>query len=142
MPEVYPDHLEAGTQNSPGLAGLAAGVEWILDHRVEALAAREQQLKQQLLDGLSGLPDVRIVSTNQPGDVALVTMVHNRFPSDELALRVERSHGIQGRPGLHCAPDTHAVLGTLRDGAFRLSIGWATTGVEIDQVIEAIRALE
>ena len=32
-----PTALEAGTLNVPGLAGLGAGVEWILSQGVEAL---------------------------------------------------------------------------------------------------------
>src|SRR5690606_3857304 len=31
MPAAYPDHLEAGTLNGPGIAGLLAGVQWLRD---------------------------------------------------------------------------------------------------------------
>jgi len=138
MPGRYPDHLEAGTQNAPGIAGLAAGVEWVIEHGVEALATREARLKRRLLDGLARVPMVRVVSTDHPGDVGIVTVIHEHLPSNALAAAVERSHGIEGRAGLHCAPETHAVLGTLREGAFRLSIGWATTEAEIDAAVEAL----
>ena len=39
-----PTALEAGTLNVPSLAGLCAGVEWILAQGVETLARREQAL--------------------------------------------------------------------------------------------------
>lgn len=141
MPESYPDHLEAGTQNAPGIAGLAAGVEWVLDHGVDALAAKETCLKRRLLDRLVGA-GVRIVSTDRPGDVGIVTMVHDRLPSNLLATEVERTYGVQGRAGLHCAPEAHEVLGTLGEGAFRLSIGWATTEADIDTAAAAVRAID
>jgi selenocysteine lyase/cysteine desulfurase len=141
MPESYPDHLEAGTQNAPGIAGLAAGVQWVLDRGVSALAAEEVRLRDRLLDRLADIPSVRIVSTRRPEDVGIVTLVHDRLPSGVLAAQVERTHGVQGRAGLHCAPEAHAVLGTLREGAFRLSIGWATTEADIDAAAAAIEEI-
>src|SRR5690606_6034701 len=52
MPAAYPDHLEAGTLNAPGIAGLAAGVSWILARGVESLQTRELELKARLLGAL------------------------------------------------------------------------------------------
>jgi cysteine desulfurase / selenocysteine lyase len=141
MPDAYPDHLEAGTQNAPGIAGLAAGVEWILRRGVSALHAVEIELRTRLLAGLDEIPGIEIRSERRPDGVGIVTLVHERYAPGELALRVERSHGIQGRAGLHCAPGAHGVIGTLATGAFRLSLGWASTAADVDAAIEAFRGL-
>ncbi len=141
MPDAYPDHLEAGTQNAPGIAGLMAGIEWILAHGVPGLHRNESGLKRRLLKGIATVPEIRVVSSREPGGVGIVSLVHERVPSSELATIVERSHGIQGRAGLHCAPEAHEILGTSGGGAFRLSIGWATTESDVDIAVEALRAI-
>jgi cysteine desulfurase/selenocysteine lyase len=141
MPDSYPDHLEAGTQNSPGIAGLAAGVQWILDRGIGELHGREALLKKRLLDRIAKIPELRVVSTSGSEGVGIVTMVHDRLPSSELAAAVERSHGVQGRAGLHCAPEAHEVLRTSRYGAFRLSVGWATSESDIDIAAAALQSV-
>src|SRR5690606_15853920 len=45
MPAGMPDHLEAGTGNAPGLAGLLAGCEFLLERGVAAVHAHETGLK-------------------------------------------------------------------------------------------------
>jgi selenocysteine lyase/cysteine desulfurase len=60
MPPRLPDRLEAGTGNAPGLAGLRAGCEFVLETGVAELHAREVVLKARLRDGLSSLPGVRL----------------------------------------------------------------------------------
>jgi cysteine desulfurase/selenocysteine lyase len=141
MPEALPDHLEAGTQNAPGIAGLAAGLAWILAQGVHTLHARERSLKTRLVEGLASVPGVQLCSPPDPEGLGIVTFRHEAATPGELATMVERSHGIQGRAGLHCAPEIHEALGTLETGAFRLSIGWATTVEDIDAALSAVREL-
>ncbi len=141
MPAAYPDHLEAGTQNAPGIAGLAAATEWVLDRGVGALHQRQMVLKSRLLAGLAGLDRVEVVSASTRSALPVLLLVHREMRADVLAHEVERRHGIQGRAGLHCAPEAHQVLGTYRTGALRLSLGWATTEEEVDVTIEAMREM-
>jgi len=61
-------------------------------------------------------------------------------PSDA-ARRLDRDHGVLVRAGLHCAPDSHDVLGTGATGALRFSVGWATTEDEVDRAAEALAAV-
>jgi cysteine desulfurase / selenocysteine lyase len=141
MPDGYPDHLEAGTQNAPGLAGLAAGLEWLLEAGIASLQRREQDLARNLSIGLAGVPGLRVISAPPSDSVGIVTVVMAGLAPEDLARQLEREHGVQGRAGLHCAPEIHQVLGTFESGAFRLSIGWATTEDEIDRTIAAFRAI-
>lgn len=141
MPEPYPDHLEAGTQNAPGLAGLAAGIEWLLARGIDRIHLAEVELKRRLLAGLAQIAGVAVVSPPSPGDIGIVSIVHDSFTPSELAAAVERSHGVEGRAGLHCAPDAHTTLGTLETGTFRLSLGWATREADIDAAVDALRAI-
>jgi cysteine desulfurase / selenocysteine lyase len=138
MPPAYPDHLEAGTPNAPGIAGLLAGLEHVLEEGVEALHAREAGLKARLYDGLEQIPGVRVLSPPAPDGVGMVTLVSDRVSPAELAHRLEADVGVLARPGLHCAPEVHRLLGTLETGALRLSLGWASTADDVDRAVEGV----
>ncbi|HEX2188567.1 MAG TPA: aminotransferase class V-fold PLP-dependent enzyme [Longimicrobiaceae bacterium] len=141
MPAAYPDRLEAGTLNGPGIAGLLAGVRWVLEAGVEALHAREAALKARLRAGLAGVPGVRVLSPGAPEGVGIVTVAADAVEAHELALRLDRGHGVLTRAGLHCAPEAHGLLGTEASGAVRFSVGWATTREDVDRAVAAVRAV-
>ncbi|HEX7239638.1 MAG TPA: aminotransferase class V-fold PLP-dependent enzyme, partial [Longimicrobiaceae bacterium] len=141
MPEAYPDRLEAGTLNGPGIAGLLAGVRWVQGAGVESLRAREAALKARLRGGLASIPGVRVLSPEAPEGVGIVTVAADAVEAHELALRLDREHGVLTRAGLHCAPEAHGVLGSLECGAVRFSLGWASTEAEVDRAVAAVRAV-
>ena len=59
-PLQMPTALEAGTLNVHGLAGLCAGVRWLLEQGVENLAARENALARLFYEQVRSLPDVTL----------------------------------------------------------------------------------
>jgi cysteine desulfurase / selenocysteine lyase len=141
MPPEYPDHLEAGTANGPGFAGLLAGVEWLERHGVVALHARLRDLVVRFREGAAALPGARILSPDAPDGAPIVTLLLANLDSADLAHRLDRDHGVLVRAGLHCAPETHRILGTERSGAVRFSLGWSTTGEDIDRALRALREI-
>ncbi len=138
QPRVRPDRYEAGTCNTPGIAGLGAGAEFLLAHGEEIRAA-ERALTRQLHEGLSAIPGVTVLGP-PPGEprVPVVSMVHERVSPDELAFTLEHRHGIAARAGLHCSPWAHAAVGTLDTGALRFGLGWGLTHADVELVIEAV----
>ena len=138
MPEAYPDHLEAGTLNGPGIAGLAAGCDAVLAAGVEAVHHRERALKARLYDGLSSLSNVQVLSPPDPSGGGIVTLVSHRLDPAALATALDRDHGVLTRAGLHCAPGVHRLLGTEKTGALRTSVGWGTTEEDVDQAVSAV----
>jgi len=141
MPTPLPDRLEAGTVNAPGLAGLEAGIAYVQERGVEALHAHEARLKTRLWDGLAALAGVRVRSPRAPDGVGIVTLTVDALDPATLATRLERDWGVQGRSGLHCAPECHRLIGTLDTGALRLSLGWASTEADVDRALEGLEAL-
>lgn len=141
MPGAYPDHLEAGTLNGPGLAGLAAGCQVVLDTGVEALHARERALKAHLRDGLLDTAGVEVLTPPDPRGAAIVTVRHAGLDPARLATRLDRDFGVLARSGHHCAPLAHGLLGTRESGALRLSLGWGSTEADVDRALQAFRAL-
>ncbi|MGH7554016.1 MAG: aminotransferase class V-fold PLP-dependent enzyme, partial [Longimicrobiales bacterium] len=103
MPRSYPDHLEAGTQNAPGIAGLSEGVQWLFDRGMNSLHERGSALKRRLWEGLGAIHGVCVRSPLAPGGVPIVTITADTIDPASLASRLDREFGILTRPGLHCA---------------------------------------
>jgi cysteine desulfurase family protein len=141
MPEAMPDRLEAGTQNGPGIAGLLAGVEWVLARGAGAVHERQSGLKARLRDALGRVPGIRLHSPAAPEGAGIVTVTVDGIDPSELAARLDREHGVMTRAGLHCAPEAHRILGTEATGAVRFSVGWATTEAEVDRAAQAVASV-
>ena len=140
MPPEMPDRLEAGTVNAPGLAGLEAGIGWVLERGVAGLRAHEAGLKTMLWDGLHALSGVRVHSPRSPEGVGLVTISVDGMLPSAVAEALDSGFGVQVRSGLHCAPEAHRLLGTLEHGATRISVGWSSTEHDVQQALSAIEA--
>jgi cysteine desulfurase / selenocysteine lyase len=145
MPTLLPDRLEAGSMNGPGIAGLLAGVEWLIERGIDAVARNEWGLRTHLWNTLDEIPGVRMHSPpdGPPGmdPAGIVTINIHGVDAAEAALRLDRDFGVLVRAGLHCAPESHEILGTGATGALRFSIGWATTDAEIDRAAAAVRRI-
>ncbi len=141
MPDAMPDRLEAGTVNAPGLAGLEAGLAYVLERGVEEMHRHESRLKRRLRAGLVGMRGVTVLSPEAEQGVGIVTLTTRILDPATLAYRLEAEWGVQGRAGLHCAPECHRLLGTMETGALRLSLGWASSEEDVDRALEGIQAL-
>ncbi|MSR36290.1 MAG: aminotransferase class V-fold PLP-dependent enzyme [Gemmatimonadetes bacterium] len=141
MPSAMPDHLEAGTGNTPGLAGLLAGCEYLLARGVDDVHRHESALKAALRAGLGRIPGVRLHSPAAPDGAGVVTITHARVDPATLAELLDREFGVLCRPGLHCAPEVHRMLGTEATGALRLSVGWCTSEEDVAAAVEGVTAI-
>lgn len=142
QPHFLPDKYEAGTTNNAGLAGLAAGVEYVLNRSIDSIRQHEANLTQHLIDGLRAIAGINVLGSH---DAARQTptvsfTLANRTPS-EIAQRLDEEFGILCRPGLHCAPRAHSSLGTLPDGTVRLAAGLFTTAEQIDTTLAATQTI-
>ncbi|MFH1417119.1 MAG: aminotransferase class V-fold PLP-dependent enzyme [Planctomycetota bacterium] len=142
QPEILPDKYESGTPNSVGLAGLAAGVRYVLDRGVERIREHEQSMTCRLIVGLRRIPGVCVKGTEDAdARTAAVSFTVDGRVSSEIAHALDERFDIMCRPGLQCAPRAHRTLGTFPQGTVRLSPGPFTTPAEIDQALEAVAAL-
>ncbi len=142
QPDFLPDMGESGTLNVPGLAGLHAGVRWVLDRGVAAIRAHEAALTQRLIDGLRSIDGIIVYGT---GDAALqvATVSFNIAGMDpaEVGLRLDDEYGIMCRVGLHCSPAGHKTIGTFPRGTVRFGLGAMNSRAQVDEALDAVRAL-
>ncbi|HWB10011.1 MAG TPA: aminotransferase class V-fold PLP-dependent enzyme [Pirellulales bacterium] len=140
QPAVLPDKYEAGNLNVPGILGLRAGVEWIIDKGLESLRTESMALSQRLLDRLRETEGITVYGPTPARDrIGLVSFTSGPIDSHEFAAILDSAYRVQGRAGLHCAPLVHKAIGTFAlGGTLRLSWGPFNTLAEIDHAADAI----
>lgn len=145
MPSFMPDHLEAGTPNLPGIAGLRASLEWLDQRGIDAIRAHELALAGRFLEGLEPMEErglLRIVGKKTlEGRTGVVSIQTPGRELAEVAHALDARYGIQTRVGLHCAPSAHRTLGTFPTGTIRFSFGWANTEKDIGHALTALNEL-
>ncbi|GAB6166457.1 aminotransferase class V-fold PLP-dependent enzyme [Thermostilla marina] len=142
QPSELPDRFESGTLNAPGLAGLAAGLNFVLERGLDAIAAHEQRLTARFLEGVATISGVSVVGPTDTVDrTAVVSVVVQGYTPDEVAGLLASHFRIAVRSGVHCAPLIHRVLGTEKTGTVRFSFGPFNDDEQIDAAVEALRQI-
>lgn len=139
MPDFLPDALEAGTHNMPGIAGLRAGIEYVLSRGVRDISEHERKLIRLAERELAVIPGVRVYGGGfdycRAGTLAFVT---DSADCETVGERLAEL-GFAVRAGLHCAPEAHRTVGTLSTGAVRASVSAFTTRRDILKFISAVK---
>ncbi|MFC3342393.1 aminotransferase class V-fold PLP-dependent enzyme [Paenibacillus abyssi] len=142
QPAIRPDRYEAGTQNTPGFAGLKAGVEYILHETTEKIHNKEWALTQRLMDGLLSVEGVKVLGpTLGEQRTGIVTFLAGEADPSEIAFILDQHYGIAVRSGYHCTPLAHEQAGTSATGAVRASVGYFTADAEVDALIAAVQEI-
>ncbi|MCK9173036.1 MAG: aminotransferase class V-fold PLP-dependent enzyme [Desulfuromonas thiophila] len=141
QPHCLPEALESGTLNLPALAGLQAGVDFICHTGLDQIIRHEQELLQQLWQGLQLLPAVQLFGPGPGQQTAVVSLTLQGFDPAEVGFVLDHQYGIAVRVGLHCAPLAHRTIGTYPAGTVRVSPGFFTTSADIDRFLAAMRQL-
>jgi len=139
QPDFLPDRFESGTPNGVGIAGLLAGVQFVLRKGVEQIRGHEIGLIEKLVEGFREIPQVKIYGPQNRRDcMATLSFNISSLSPSEVTLRLEREFNILCRPGLHCSPAAHRTLGTFPEGTVRFGLSVFNTQEEIDSAIQAV----
>ncbi|MGQ9503074.1 MAG: aminotransferase class V-fold PLP-dependent enzyme [Anaerolineae bacterium] len=142
MPDDLPARLEAGTHNAAGIAGLAAGVEFVLEQGVERIRAHEMAMTRALIKGVKRVEGLHILGPSaHEHRTAVVAVTVDGYAPDQIAAVLDQAFDVATRAGLHCAPQAHRTAGTLACGALRFSPGWFTTADEVDYAVRSLRSI-
>lgn len=142
QPTVRPDRYESGTQNTPGIAGLAAGIDWVVHENIRNIHTREWELSQLMIEGLQGLPGVKVLGPElgEPR-TGVVSFVTEGIDSSEMAHILDQHFQIAVRAGFHCTPLAHRTAGTEETGAVRASVGAYSTEQQVQAFLEAVNQI-
>jgi len=141
--EEFPYRLECGTLNLVGVAGLNAGVKWILKNGIENLHNNEMKLWEKLLKGIQSIDNAIIYCAESSKNHNPVLSFNIKgFEAGDVGTMLDVDYNIACRTGLQCAPLVHEGIGTDKiHGTVRLSIGPFNTEEHIDKAITAVKEI-
>lgn len=149
----WPQCVEVGNLNMPGVVSMAAAAAELLQRGSQAETALQQRWQtcfELLVQGLAQMEAITLLGFDSQQSVEKqlshrvpVLSVHvDGWDVHDLANVLDTSFGIEVRAGWHCAALVHQALGTSdRGGTLRLSPGVSTTPAEIQQTLDAFREI-
>ena len=139
----YPYRLECGTLNILGVAGLNAGLKWILKKGMEKIHKEEYRLYDKLRKALNDTEGVVVqCGHNSENQNAVLSAYIAGMEARDAGMMLDVDHNVAVRTGLQCAPLVHQQLGTDKiKGTIRFSIGPFNTQEHINRTIEAVREI-
>jgi cysteine desulfurase family protein len=139
QPDFLPDRFESGTPNGVGIAGLLAGVQFVLEKGVDQIRQKESHLMHKLIGGLEEISRMKIYGPERTEDrIATLSLNLTGLSPSDVAFRLEKEFGILCRPGLHCAPSAHHTIGTFPEGTIRFGLSVFNTEADIETTIQAV----
>ncbi|MBC7348511.1 MAG: aminotransferase class V-fold PLP-dependent enzyme [Candidatus Aminicenantes bacterium] len=141
--EEYPYRLEYGTLNVLGVAGLQAGVKWVLQKGLDNIHHQEMELTRMLVNGLKEVDGVTLYCQDDLTDhISVIAFNVDGMEAQDVGIMLDADYNIACRTGLHCAPLVHEQLGTDKiKGAVRFGIGPFNTEEHIKAAIEAVKEI-
>jgi selenocysteine lyase/cysteine desulfurase len=139
QPRMLPYFLEGGTPNVLGVAGLSAGIKYVMEQGLDKIRAHEVALTERLWRRLEEIGGYTAYGHHDPARrVGTLSFTGEVLPAAEIGGILDQAFDIAIRPGLHCAPYIHRAIGTFPDGAVRVSPGPFSTEADIDTLAQAL----
>lgn len=141
--DEFPYRMEAGTLNTVGVAGLYAGVKWVLGEGIDKIHSHEIRLWDKLRRGVQAIDGVTTYCADDTENQNPVLSLNiDGWIAGDAGTMLDVDHNIATRTGLQCAPLVHVHLGTDKlHGTVRFSVGPFNTESEIDTAIDAVREI-
>ncbi len=132
QPDFYPDKLESGTVNLPGIAGLYEGIRYIKDFGGEySVLQKERCLIETLREDLSVIKNITVYDGMFSGTFSNVLSINVAdYHSEQVAEKLDKV-GIAVRAGYHCSYLAHKTYGTEEKGTVRISTGIFNTKKDV-----------
>lgn len=136
MPLLLPEKYEGGTLSTPAIVSLSAGIKYIDRVGVNNIKERLDRLTNRTRELLSEIKGIKLYRSGS----GLISFNIDDIPSSLLAASLD-DQGICVRGGLHCAPSAHKKLGTLKQGAVRVSFSYLNRDEDADKLYLAIKKI-
>lgn len=140
-PTEYPARLEAGTHNTVSIAGLGAGIDYIIKAGRDNLFKKQLAFANKFYNALKDLECLVFYGDYEAEKTAIVSLNFKGISSGDVAETLAEEYNIAVRAGSHCAPLMHEHFNTVNQGIVRFSFSSMNTEQEIDYAINAIREI-
>lgn len=136
QPQTTPERFESGTLSTPLILGLGAGLSFV-ENNFQLINSKIDDLSTFLNFELNKL-GVRVY-TEPENSTGVLAFNIAKLHSNDVANILNERYGICVRGGYHCAPIKHKALGTLEQGAVRVSLSYFNTFSDIQRLLFAIK---
>ncbi|MBE6617770.1 MAG: aminotransferase class V-fold PLP-dependent enzyme [Ruminococcaceae bacterium] len=137
MPDVLPERLEAGTLPLAAIAGLNAGMKWVLEIGQDRIHAYEKMLSDIVSRESRRVNGIKIYGKAGGPVVSFNILGHSPAKIGEYL----SSRGICVRTGYHCAPLAHKTVGSFESGSVRIGLSYMNRPSDIYTLFESLREL-
>ena len=140
QPDAYPERLESGTLNVPGIFTVAEGIKFVEKISVSQIYQSEMKHVLRVHSTLSEMQNVELytdLSSHKKAYVPLLSFNVRGLHSEETAARLSESD-IAVRAGLHCAPFAHKAYKTQSRGTVRICPSAFTTQKDVNSLLNSI----
>ncbi|MGI5217608.1 cysteine desulfurase [Nocardia sp. CA-290969] len=132
-----PQRFEAGVPMTSQVIGLGAAVRYLRNIGMDAVAAHEHTLVDAALEGLGGIPGIRIVGPTENVDRGgAVAFLADGIHAHDLG-QILDDEGVAIRVGHHCAWPLHRRFGIAATA--RASFALYNTVDEVEKLVAAVR---
>ncbi len=136
QPDVYPDRLESGTLNLPGIVSLGEGIDFIEgEGGVRAVHEKERYLTDMLYGDLANMRNTVLYQSFCGKKASGIVAFNIKGSHSEKVGEMLSSGGFAVRAGYHCSYLAHKFCGTDKTGIVRISPGYFTTKKDIKNLI-------
>lgn len=137
MPMYLPEGYEAGTLSTPSIVSLAKGIKYIEEVGISNIKSYLDGLTDRLFEQLSENEGLNIYGMG----CGILSFNLRDYKSTFIASELSK-RGICVRGGLHCAPSIHKKLGTLDQGAVRVSFSYFNRKRDVDIFCKALKEIK
>lgn len=142
QPEFTPDRYESGTVNISGIYGLNIALDYLIKESVKKVRSAKNEVVEYLLAKMNEVEEIVIYSNQDLArQIGVISFNCVGTTCSEVARFLDKQD-IATRMGLHCSPQTHQFINTLKlGGTVRLSPSYFTTQTEIDITINKLKEM-
>ncbi|MFD3155365.1 aminotransferase class V-fold PLP-dependent enzyme [Haloimpatiens sp. FM7330] len=142
QPDFLPDKFESGTMNTPGIAGLLAGINYIKNVGLDYIKEYEEELCQKFIEGILNIDSMEVYGfTDASLRTSTVSVNSSNIDNAELGFILDNEYGIITRTGLHCAPLAHKTISTYPNGTIRFSFGIFNDIKDVNYALKSINTI-
>lgn len=134
MPELPPEHFEAGTLPAPAIVALRAGIEYVNDFGIDRINKKLNTLTELFKERIAEFKKTELFAAQN----GIISFRLNGYSSSYISDKLNE-FDIYTRSGLHCSPLAHKKLGTTATGLVRISLSCMTRKSDADGLYSALK---
>ncbi len=135
-----PWRFEAGTQNSEGVIGLGAAIDYLNAVGMPTIEKIEHHLMEYAFKELSSLPEIELYGKNGSAHRTGILSFNVKSVHPHDTATILASHGVAIRAGHHCAQPLMAHMGV--NATCRMSLYFYNTEEDINRLINALKTVK